>query len=67
MSAWIEQIFQAGQAGEGNIVRRSRADVEKYASVEELVEAVTSRGFHLIEIGTQLVVICNRGAVQLLV
>ncbi len=51
MSAWIDQIFEAASAANGNVVRRARVDVEKYASVTELLGEVQKRGFHLIETG----------------
>ena len=59
MNAWIEQIFQAGQVAKGNIVRRCIYDVEKYATFDELVESVKSRGFHMAVIGDQCVILCN--------
>ena len=62
MSAWIDQIFEVASAANGNVVRRARVDVEKYASVTELLEEVQKRGFHLIETGDQLVILCNTGA-----
>jgi hypothetical protein len=64
MSAWIDQIFEAAQASTGNVVRRAVADVEKYASINELVTEVRNRGFHLVQTGGQFVIICNEGSFQ---
>ena len=61
MSEWIDQMFDAEAVDKGGIVRRSVADVEKYASKGELMEAVRSRCFHLLETGNQFVIICNTG------
>ena len=60
VSAWIEQIFDAGQVARGNVVRRCVHDVEKYASFSDLLGAVKSRGFHMAVIGDQCVVLCCR-------
>jgi hypothetical protein len=40
MSAWIDQIFEAQQVNSGNVVRRKIDDVNKYASMDELIEEV---------------------------
>ena len=39
-----------------NVVRRSKQDVTKYASFEELLGEVRAKGFQLIETGDQYVV-----------
>ena len=59
MSAWVEQIFKAGQVTRGNIVRRSMASVLKYASREELERAVKDQNYHMAVIGDQYVIVCN--------
>ena len=65
MSAWLEQVFAAGSVAKGNIVRRKSSSVERYASVAELTAEVERQGFHLIETGDQLIIICNKGHVRL--
>ncbi len=61
MSAWIDQIFNADAAAQGGVVRRKRDDVEKYASLGELVQEAKDRGFHVIETGGQVVIFCHEG------
>ena len=60
MSAWIDQIFGA-QAANGGVVRRSIADVNKYASLAEVIAEAQAKGFHVIETGDQVVVLCHPG------
>lgn len=60
MSAWINQIFRAGQVNQQNIVRRSISTVNKYASQAELEREVKARGFHMAQIGKQYVIVCSR-------
>lgn len=60
MSAWIDQMF-AAQAANGGVVRRSRADVNKYASLAEAIAEAQAKGFHVIETGDQVVVLCHPG------
>jgi hypothetical protein len=64
---WIEAIFDARQASDGGIVRRSIRTVQNGASEELLVKAVKSRGFHVVRTETQYVIFCNSGEIKLLV
>jgi len=67
MSQWIENIFSAKIATEEGIVRRKKTTVAKYASRDALIAAVRKRKFHLIETGDQYVVVCNSGAIQIVI
>jgi hypothetical protein len=60
-SKWIEQVFQAASVKNGNVVRRKKLTVIRYASLQELETEVKLRGFHMIETGDQVVIICNNG------
>ena len=67
MSQWIENIFTAKIATEEGIVRRKKTTVARYASVDELMAAVRKRKFHMIETGDQYVIVCNSGAVKIVI
>ena len=61
----IEGVMRAGQAKLGNVVRRSRRNVMRYSTPEELEREVRQLGFHLARIGDQFVIICNKaGAIS---
>ena len=62
---WVRQIFDAQQVDRGGIVRRSKADVEKFASFAEILAEVKRRGYHLIETGDQYVIFCHEGSLQI--
>lgn len=64
-SAWVRQIFTAQQVQSGGVVRRNIWDVERYASIEEVVEEARARGFHVVETGDQLVILCHTGALHI--
>jgi hypothetical protein len=59
MSAWIDQIWQAGQVNQGNVVRRSVHSVMTYSSPRHLENEVRIRGFHMAVIGDKYVIVCN--------
>ena len=65
--AWITAIFKAGQTSKDGIVRRHVASVDHYGGgVDNLIAAAKLRGFHVVQVGPQLVVLCNNGEVRVL-
>ena len=60
---WLGQIFAAKAVATGGVVRRSRHWVQTEIGLERFELAVRARGFHLIEAGHQLVVICHSGPI----
>jgi hypothetical protein len=62
---WLGQIFAAKFATSGGVVRRSKLWVQTEIGLERFELAVRARGFHLIEAGSQLVVICHSGPIKL--
>ncbi len=63
---WVDDIFGAAAAANGGVVRRSLESVHRYSSVQEVVDAALARGFHVIETGDQLVVLCHTGGMTVL-
>ncbi|KQI69529.1 N-(5'-phosphoribosyl)anthranilate isomerase [Loktanella sp. 3ANDIMAR09] len=64
--AWIDQVFAAKSVRTGGVIRRRIDWVEREIGRPRFEEEVRKRGFHLIETGWHLVIICHPGAVRLL-
>ncbi len=62
---WISKIFEADQAQNEGVVRRSRDDVKKYASFQALRAEVRRRNFHMIRSGNQYVIFCHTGELRI--
>lgn len=62
---WIASIFSAKSVQTGGVVRRNRIWVEREIGRARFEQEVRNRGFHLLEVGQQLIVICNSGQVRL--
>ena len=62
---WVDSIFSAKAVQAGGVVRRHRDWVAREIGRTRFEDEVRKRGFHLIETGHQLVVICNNGAIRL--
>lgn len=61
MSRWVDQVFSAAQSRNGGVVRRSLNDVEHFNAYDEIVRRARNKGWHVIETGDQLVVLCHPG------
>jgi hypothetical protein len=64
--SWIALVFSAKAVAKGGIVRRSRAWVEREIGFERFVEAVRGRGYHMVESGGQLIVLCNPHGIRVI-
>ncbi len=63
---WINLIFAAKAVGHGGVIRRNRHWVESEVGMERFVAEVQRRGFHLLETGDQLIVVCHQGPIRML-
>ncbi len=63
--AWIAEIFAAKAASTGGVIRRNRRWVEAEIGWDRFVAEVQARGFHLLETGQQLIVVCHRGHIHM--
>ena len=66
MGAWINQVFEAGQANKFGIVRRAVHSVDQFASEKELVAEIKKRGFHLVRSQGQYIIFCHKGDFQII-
>lgn len=64
--AWIDQIFTAKAVKDNGVVRRSVADVKKFASPKLLEATVRANKYHLIKTGDQYVVLCHKGELKVI-
>lgn len=68
MNQWLLDIFNADQAHNGGVVRRATRNVATFGAsgggMAALVEEARRRGFHVIETGDQVVILCNGGVLK---
>ena len=64
---FLDRIFESKMAKAGGIVRRKRSSIDNQITRGKLLEEVMRRGFHILEIGDQWVIICNKGKLQLII
>lgn len=62
MSSTVDIMFKSSQqAAGGGVVRRSLFDVERLGLLKEIVQRAHEQGFHVIETGGQVVLLCHPG------
>jgi hypothetical protein len=64
MNRYVQQIIDT-KASKGGVVRRKAANVDKFKYRQPLVAWVKEEGFHMLECGGQVVIICSRDPLQL--
>jgi hypothetical protein len=63
---WLDQLFSSRAALTGGVVRRKARDVHRMVGRARLEHEVRKRGFHMVKIGDQYVILCNRGDLTLI-
>ena len=63
---YILQLFSSQAARRGNVVRRSRRDVDRMVGLPLLLAEVERRGFRAVENADQVIIFCNREPVRAL-
>lgn len=63
---WLDQLFSSRAALTGGVVRRKARDVDRMIGRAPLEHEVRQRGFHMVRIADQYVILCNRGDLTLI-
>ena len=63
---WLDMIFEAKAARTGGVVRRKIAWVDREIGRELFELEVRKRGFHLIEAGSQFIIICDNRPIRMI-
>lgn len=63
---WLDQIFAAKAVQSGGVIRRRSDWITREIGRDRFEAEVRRRGFHLIETGPHLIVICHSGEIRLL-
>lgn len=63
MHSWLKQWFEDGAA---DVARRQRSDVDRMGVMEEAIDEAQSRGWHLVEVGAQVVLLRIPGTMTII-
>ncbi|WP_428924752.1 N-(5'-phosphoribosyl)anthranilate isomerase [Marinibacterium sp. SX1] len=62
---WMQRIFDAKAAREGQVVRRSIRDMEMIVGREAFEQELRRRGYHAVLNGEQVVIFCNNEPIRI--
>lgn len=65
MATYLDEMFSSKSVKQGDVVRRRKANVDRFVPFHRLLARVQREQFHLIEIGDQYIIICNPGQLKL--
>lgn len=63
---WLDLIFSAQAVAKGGVVRRCIHWVDREVGRDRLEQEVRRRGFHLVQSGDQLLIICNQQGLRII-
>jgi hypothetical protein len=61
MPSYLDEMFDAQIVAREGIVRRDKFNIDRYGLFEKLLRRCRRENHHLIETGSQYVVLCNPG------
>ncbi|MAY86404.1 MAG: N-(5'-phosphoribosyl)anthranilate isomerase [Pseudooceanicola sp.] len=62
---WMQRIFEAKAARQGQVVRRSLKDIDLIVGREAFERELQRRGYHAVMNGDQVVIFCNNQPIHL--
>lgn len=57
---FLRSLFASKAVQQGQVIRRKRRDIERYAGIDLFMAEINRRGFQVIENAGQFIIICNR-------
>ena len=64
---WLDHMFSAKAVERGGVIRRSVDWVDHEIGRDRLMREVAARGFSLLQVGGQFVIICSRNPIRRLI
>jgi hypothetical protein len=61
---WLRDLFSSKSVTSGQVIRRKKRDIERYAGMELFLREARARGFQVVQNREQLVIFCNRAPIQ---
>lgn len=61
---FLRNMFSAKATAKGEIIRRKKRDIERYAGMENFMREIERRGYQVAENSGNLVIFCNREPVR---
>ncbi|WP_425100267.1 hypothetical protein [Tropicibacter sp. S64] len=57
---WLHDLFASKAVQQGEVIRRTKRDIERFVGMETFLSEINRRGFQVAENAGQLIIFCNR-------
>lgn len=57
---WLNDLFTCKAVQRGEVIRRKKRDIERFAGMDLFLREIHRRGFQVFENAGQFIIICNR-------
>lgn len=61
---WLRDLFACKAVQQGQVIRRKKRDIERFAGRDLFLAEVRRRGFQVVENAGQFIVFCNREPIR---
>ena len=61
---FLQDLFTSKAVQRGEVIRRKKRDIERFAGMEAFMNEVHRRGFQVVENAGQFVIFCNREPIR---
>lgn len=61
---WLRDLFTSKAVMNGEVIRRKKRDIERFAGMERFMSEIHRRGFQVAENSGQIVIFCNQGPIR---
>ena len=61
---WLDDLFASKAVQRGEVIRRKKRDIERFAGIDAFLSEINRRGFQVVENAGQFVIFCNREPIR---
>lgn len=61
---WLRNLFACKAVQQGEVIRRKKRDVERFAGLDTFFIEINRRGFQVVENAGQFVIFCNQEPIR---
>ena len=61
---FLLDLFNSKAVQQGNVIRRKKRDIERFAGLDLFMTEIHRRGFRVAENSGQLIIFCNRAPIR---
>lgn len=61
---WLRDLFTSKAVQQGEVIRRKKRDIERFAGMEAFMTEIHRRGYRVAENAGQILIFCSRAPIR---